>query len=210
MINNTAAGGERICFHVDGEACEPDVNSTAWSGKLRYPISLFVCSKNIHTASVTSGNVAHGCLHGVQIFIEDGVGNCSMIRNFVVYKAWDYGIYHQTQTSVIVRDTVIADSTVRLFSIAQSKNNFEAKSKKTCWLRSEKCLCFKCFIFQVFWNCVGFKVLFQCNVADTQADLANHIADRTNRHNYKTVEYGPTGLTDTTATTKVVNIGPQG
>ncbi|CAK8674402.1 unnamed protein product [Clavelina lepadiformis] len=88
MNGNTAAGSERLCFHFDGEACDAPLGN-AWTG-----------------------NVAHGCLHGLQIFINDGVGTCSLIRNFVVYKAWDYGVYHQTKTSVVIRNTIIADSNV--------------------------------------------------------------------------------------------------
>nr|XP_026695327.1 fibrocystin-L-like [Ciona intestinalis] len=93
VVNNTAAGSERIGFHVDGEACDAG-DENAWMG-----------------------NVAHGCLHGIQIFIPDGIFPCSMLRNFVVYKSWDYAIYHQTQTSVIIKDTIIADSTVGLLPV---------------------------------------------------------------------------------------------
>ncbi|CAK8682966.1 unnamed protein product [Clavelina lepadiformis] len=89
MKGNVAAGSERRGFHIDGEACDAPEDDNAWTG-----------------------NVAHGCLHGIQIFTADGVGNCSMIRNFVVYKSWDYGIYHQTQVSVHINNTVIADSFV--------------------------------------------------------------------------------------------------
>ncbi|XP_076825618.1 fibrocystin-L-like isoform X2 [Clavelina lepadiformis] len=89
MKGNVAAGSERRGFHIDGEACDAPEDDNAWTG-----------------------NVAHGCLHGIQIFTADGVGSCSMIRNFVVYKSWDYGIYHQTQVSVHIKNTVIADSIV--------------------------------------------------------------------------------------------------
>ncbi|XP_076825620.1 fibrocystin-L-like isoform X2 [Clavelina lepadiformis] len=89
MKGNVAAGSERRGFHIDGEACDAPEDDNAWTG-----------------------NVAHGCLHGIQIFTADGVGSCSMIRNFVVYKSWDYGIYHQTQVSVHINNTVIADSFV--------------------------------------------------------------------------------------------------
>ncbi|CAK8682970.1 unnamed protein product [Clavelina lepadiformis] len=89
MKGNVAAGSERRGFHIDGEACDAPEDDNAWTG-----------------------NVAHGCLHGIQIFTADGVGTCSMIRNFVVYKSWDYGIYHQTQVSVHINNTVIADSIV--------------------------------------------------------------------------------------------------
>ncbi|CAK8682961.1 unnamed protein product [Clavelina lepadiformis] len=89
MKGNVAAGSERRGFHIDGEACDAPEDDNAWTG-----------------------NVAHGCLHGIQIFTADGVGSCSMIRNFVVYKSWDYGIYHQTQVSVHIKNTVLADAVV--------------------------------------------------------------------------------------------------
>uniref|UniRef100_H2YFZ9 G8 domain-containing protein n=1 Tax=Ciona savignyi TaxID=51511 RepID=H2YFZ9_CIOSA len=88
LVNNTAAGSERIGFHVDGEACDAGMENPWW------------------------GNVAHGCLHGIHIFTGDGIAPCSMLRNFVVYKSWDYAIYHQTTTSVVIKDTIMADSTV--------------------------------------------------------------------------------------------------
>jgi len=58
-----------------------------------------------------------------------------MIRNFVIYKAWDYGIYHQTQTSVIVRNTVIADSTVRFmrFVLFGDVDKFHERFLRSFW-----------------------------------------------------------------------------
>uniref|UniRef100_H2YQB4 Polycystic kidney and hepatic disease 1 (autosomal recessive)-like 1 n=1 Tax=Ciona savignyi TaxID=51511 RepID=H2YQB4_CIOSA len=110
LVNNTAAGSERIGFHVDGEACDAGLEN-AWSG-----------------------NVAHGCLHGVHVSRDDGIAPCSMLRNFVVYKSWDYGIYHQTSTSVVVRDTIIADSTVGylpiIFAPAALSHTYADKSAK--------------------------------------------------------------------------------
>ena len=54
-------------------------------------------------------NVAHGCLHGVFLWPGDETKECVYIRNFVIYKTWDYGIYHQTPSSVILENNVIAD-----------------------------------------------------------------------------------------------------
>lgn len=77
-------------------------------------IATFHLGRTDITICSFAGNVAHGCSQGIQIFVDDGVGSCSMIRNFVVYKARSYGIYHQTKTSVVIRNTIIADSTVSL------------------------------------------------------------------------------------------------
>jgi len=67
------------------------------------------------------GNVAHGVLHGIQFFPGDGINPCSLIRNFVIYKAWDYGIYHQTSNSIVVKNTIIADSTVSFYVVHKAR-----------------------------------------------------------------------------------------
>ena len=74
LIDNTVAGSERAGFKTKGEMC---LNGAA---------------PNAETA--WRGNVAHGALHGVFIFLESQ-DKCSMVSNFKLYMNFDFGIYLQ-------------------------------------------------------------------------------------------------------------------
>ena len=89
LQNNSAAGSEKIGFHLDGENCYQTTPGTSWHG-----------------------NVAHTTLHGVHIGYTDGLPGCSKVSRFTVWKSWDYGVYAYTASSVIVSETVIADSKI--------------------------------------------------------------------------------------------------
>ena len=64
------------------------------------------------TNFIFKGNKAHGCLHGVHVFPGSSMVSCSLLEGFTIYKAWDYGIYHQSEASIIIKETVVADSKV--------------------------------------------------------------------------------------------------
>ena len=74
LIDNTVAGSERAGFNTKGEMC---LNGAA-----------------PNAATAWRGNVAHGALHGVDIY-SASQDKCSMISNFVLYRNFDFGIYVQ-------------------------------------------------------------------------------------------------------------------
>ena len=72
----------------------------------------YFCHNYLHFPPKPQGNVAHGCLHGIHMFPGDDKMKCSLLEDFVVYKSWDFGVYHQTTSSVHIKNTVVADSQV--------------------------------------------------------------------------------------------------
>ena len=71
LINNTVAGSERVAFKIKGEKCYEAPNpSTDWYG-----------------------NVGHSTLHGIHMHSISEPG-CAKVSNFLIYKCWDYGVYH--------------------------------------------------------------------------------------------------------------------
>jgi len=92
MNHNTAAGSERVGFKIGGETCTDD-------------------SVEGHT-----GNTAHGVLQGVHI-LYDTTFDCSLVRNYLIYKAFDYGVYIQADTGIILRNNKIIDATAGFLAI---------------------------------------------------------------------------------------------
>ena len=93
LTDNHVAGCERAGFKVNGEPCTHDINS----------------------AEPWSGNVAHSVLTGVTLFADQGVAGCSLIRDFTVYKAFDYGLYYQSESNLEVIDFTSIDNNLGLF-----------------------------------------------------------------------------------------------
>ncbi|XP_072034167.1 fibrocystin-L-like [Amphiura filiformis] len=149
LKDNAVAGSERIGFKIKGEPCLPDGGvpdpDTAWRG-----------------------NVAHGALHGVHMFPESQPG-CSLISNFVLYMNYDYGIYIQVTSSVVISDTVIVDSRVGVLPLIHGP---EATSHKI----SDKSLQVKNSLF------VGVSPDFECGVDDKVTPaVASHPKSHSNQ-----------------------------
>ncbi|XP_022097673.1 fibrocystin-L-like isoform X1 [Acanthaster planci] len=97
LINNTVAGSERVAFKVRGEACfDPPNPLTDWYG-----------------------NVGHSTLHGIHIFLSP-ILPCTKVANFLIYKSWDFGIYHQSTARVLVTDVKLVDNKIAILPIVFS------------------------------------------------------------------------------------------
>ncbi|XP_071946022.1 fibrocystin-L-like [Antedon mediterranea] len=86
LQDNTVAGSERVLYHISGEIC--DVESQ-WSN-----------------------NEGHTSLHGVHLLTGDGQRDCTQIANFFIWKNWDYGVFFQISSSVVMTDLVLADNNI--------------------------------------------------------------------------------------------------
>uniref|UniRef100_A0A3Q2Z1Q4 PKHD1 like 1, tandem duplicate 1 n=1 Tax=Hippocampus comes TaxID=109280 RepID=A0A3Q2Z1Q4_HIPCM len=86
MQHNIAAGYERVAFRIDGEACPASNGNEPWSN-----------------------NEAHGGLYGV-FMNRDGLSGCSLIRDFFIWRNFDYGIYFQTIMSITVSNVTLVDN----------------------------------------------------------------------------------------------------
>ncbi|KAF7655004.1 hypothetical protein LDENG_00062160 [Lucifuga dentata] len=94
LQGNTVAGFERIAYRFDGEPC-PD-----------YP----------NTNEKWVQNEAHGGLYGVYLN-EDGMPGCTLIQGFNIWRSYDYGIYFQTSSSVIVDNVTLVDNGMGIMPI---------------------------------------------------------------------------------------------
>uniref|UniRef100_A0A8C5F806 PKHD1 like 1, tandem duplicate 1 n=1 Tax=Gadus morhua TaxID=8049 RepID=A0A8C5F806_GADMO len=92
LQHNIVAGFERVGYRIDGEPCP----GNAWLQ-----------------------NEAHGGLYGVYMN-KDGLPRCSLIRRFTVWKSYDYGIYFQTASNVIVAGVTLADNGLGLMPLVYS------------------------------------------------------------------------------------------
>uniref|UniRef100_A0A8C5AWE7 PKHD1 like 1, tandem duplicate 1 n=1 Tax=Gadus morhua TaxID=8049 RepID=A0A8C5AWE7_GADMO len=95
LQHNIVAGFERVGYRIDGEPYSPS-SSEAWLQ-----------------------NEAHGGLYGVYMN-KDGLPRCSLIRRFTVWKSYDYGIYFQTASNVIVAGVTLADNGLGLMPLVYS------------------------------------------------------------------------------------------
>ncbi|XP_071944841.1 fibrocystin-L-like [Antedon mediterranea] len=86
LQNNTVAGSERVLYHISGEIC--DVESQ-WNN-----------------------NEGHTSLHGIHLMNEDGQRGCTKIANFFIWKNWDYGVYFQLSSSVVMTGFILADNNI--------------------------------------------------------------------------------------------------
>ncbi|XP_022094388.1 fibrocystin-L-like [Acanthaster planci] len=99
MVNNTVAGSERVAFKTSGEAC-----SAAPSPEAEW-----------------FGNVAHSTLRGVYQ-LRTGQPGCTKIANFLVYKSWDFGIYAQIGSSIIMSDLTLVDNKMAVLPLVIGPN----------------------------------------------------------------------------------------
>uniref|UniRef100_UPI0037E8D1AF fibrocystin-L-like n=1 Tax=Semicossyphus pulcher TaxID=241346 RepID=UPI0037E8D1AF len=87
LQNNIVAGFERVAYRINGEPCPGNKNDM---------------ERWIH-------NEAHGGLYGVFMNM-DGLPGCSLIQDFFLWRCFDYGIYYQTPSSVIVSNVTLVDN----------------------------------------------------------------------------------------------------
>uniref|UniRef100_A0A8C5R062 PKHD1 like 1 n=1 Tax=Leptobrachium leishanense TaxID=445787 RepID=A0A8C5R062_9ANUR len=112
--NNVVAGFERAGYRINGEPC-PNANNPneEWLN-----------------------NEAHGGLFGVYMN-DDGLPGCSLIRRFLVWKCWDYGIYTQTIDSVEISDVVLVDNGMGILPIVYGPPSVSHQaSNKTITIRN--------------------------------------------------------------------------
>uniref|UniRef100_A0A8C4N325 Polycystic kidney and hepatic disease 1 (autosomal recessive)-like 1 n=1 Tax=Eptatretus burgeri TaxID=7764 RepID=A0A8C4N325_EPTBU len=94
LQGNIVAGFERIGFRIDGEPC---------SGKGS-------------TELAWRENEAHGGLYGVYMN-GDGLPGCSLVREFLLWRCWDYGIYLQVPGSVMLSNVSLIDNGMAIMTI---------------------------------------------------------------------------------------------
>ncbi|CAL8293184.1 unnamed protein product [Merluccius merluccius] len=113
LQHNIVAGFERVGYRIDGEPCPGSPNSNEeWEQ-----------------------NEAHGGLFGVYMN-KDGLPGCSLIRGFTVWKSWDYGIYIQTPSNIIVAEVTLADNGMGLMPMVYSPPSLShAYADKTVHVR---------------------------------------------------------------------------
>ncbi|KAM9839131.1 PKHD1 like 1, tandem duplicate 1 [Aulostomus maculatus] len=87
LQHNVVAGYERVAYRIDGEPCPGHGNGN---------------EKWIH-------NEAHGGLYGVYLN-KDGLAGCSLVQGFLVWRSFDYGIYSQTITNVVIANVTLVDN----------------------------------------------------------------------------------------------------
>uniref|UniRef100_A0A8C5QTU9 Fibrocystin-L n=1 Tax=Leptobrachium leishanense TaxID=445787 RepID=A0A8C5QTU9_9ANUR len=109
LQNNVVAGFERVGYRINGEPCpDADNPNEEWFN-----------------------NEAHGGLFGVYMN-ADGFPGCSLVRRFLVWKCWDYGIYTQTIDSVEISDVILVDNGMGILPIVYAPPSVShQKSDKT-------------------------------------------------------------------------------
>ncbi|XP_071793632.1 fibrocystin-L-like isoform X1 [Asterias amurensis] len=97
LINNTVAGSERVAFKIKGEKCYEAPNPlTDWYG-----------------------NVGHSTLHGIHMHSISEPG-CAKVSNFLIYKCWDYGVYHLVSSSVLLTDMKLIDNNIAVMPMVMT------------------------------------------------------------------------------------------
>ncbi|KAM8882915.1 PKHD1 like 1, tandem duplicate 1 [Synchiropus picturatus] len=94
LQHNTVAAYERVGYRFNGEPCPGYQND----------------------AEMWMKNEAHSGLYGVYMN-ADGLDSCSHIRDFIIWRSYDFGIYFQTQMNIIISDVTLVDNGMGIFSI---------------------------------------------------------------------------------------------
>ncbi|KAM6185543.1 LOW QUALITY PROTEIN: fibrocystin [Rhynchocyon petersi] len=92
LHGNVVAGSERLGFHIRGHRCS--LPEALWSD-----------------------NMAHSSLHGLHVYKEAGMDNCTRISGFLVFKNFDYGAMLHVQNSVDIENLTLVDNTVGLLAV---------------------------------------------------------------------------------------------
>ncbi|XP_072688783.1 fibrocystin [Canis lupus baileyi] len=91
LYGNVVAGSERIGFHIQGHRCS--------SPEARW-----------------SDNVAHSSLHGLHLYKENGLDNCTGISGFLAFKNFDYGAMLHVENSVEIENITLVDNSIGLLA----------------------------------------------------------------------------------------------
>ncbi|KAK7898488.1 hypothetical protein WMY93_019341 [Mugilogobius chulae] len=94
LQNNIVAGFERAAYRIKGEPCPGTPNDI----------------------DMWRQNEAHGGLYGIYLN-KDGLPGCSLIRDFFVWKSFDYGIYFQVPQSMWIANVTLVDNGVGLMPL---------------------------------------------------------------------------------------------
>ncbi|XP_070274536.1 fibrocystin [Myotis yumanensis] len=89
---NVVAGSERLGFHIRGQRCSP-------------------------LEALWSDNVAHSSLHGLHLYKESGLGNCTRISGFLAFKNFDYGAMLHVENSVEIENVTLVDNAIGLLAV---------------------------------------------------------------------------------------------
>ncbi|XP_044913578.1 fibrocystin isoform X7 [Felis catus] len=91
LFGNVVAGSERLGFHIRGYRCS--------SPEARW-----------------SDNVAHSSLHGLHLYKENGLDNCTCISGFLAFKNFDYGAMLHVENSVEIENITLVDNAIGLLA----------------------------------------------------------------------------------------------
>ncbi|XP_054992667.1 fibrocystin [Sorex araneus] len=91
LRGNVVAGSERLGFHIQGHRCFPPEN-------------------------IWSDNVAHSNLHGLHLYKDGGVDNCTRISGFLAFKNFDYGAMLYVKNSMEIENITLVDNVIGLWA----------------------------------------------------------------------------------------------
>lgn len=91
LCGNVVAGSERLGFHIRGQSCSS-------------PEALW------------ADNVAHSSLHGLHLYKESGLDNCTSISGFLAFKNFDYGAMLHVENSMEIENVTLVDNTIGLLA----------------------------------------------------------------------------------------------
>ncbi|XP_036910620.1 fibrocystin isoform X3 [Sturnira hondurensis] len=89
LHGNVVAGSERLGFHIQGQRCSS-------------------------LEALWSDNVAHSSLHGVHLYKESELGNCTYVSGFLAFKNFDYGALLHVENGVDIENITLVDNTIGL------------------------------------------------------------------------------------------------
>ncbi|XP_022437810.1 fibrocystin isoform X5 [Delphinapterus leucas] len=92
LRGNVVAGSERLGFHIRGYRCSS-------------PEALW------------SDNVAHSSLHGLHLYKETGLDNCTNISGFLAFKNFDYGAMLHVEHAMEIENLTLVDNTIGLLAV---------------------------------------------------------------------------------------------
>ncbi|XP_073530141.1 fibrocystin isoform X2 [Phyllobates terribilis] len=101
LSGNSVAGSERIAYHLPGKECH--FEEKLWQE-----------------------NVAHSNLHGIHVYWEDDLRNCTKISGFLSYKNYDYGLFFHVEGSAVVDEVTLVDNRVGLLPIVSQHSAFSS------------------------------------------------------------------------------------
>lgn len=91
LHGNVVAGSERLGFHIQGQRCSS-------------------------VEALWSDNMAHSNLHGLHLFKESGLDNCTRVSGFLAFKNFDYGAMLHVENSVEIENVTLVDNTIGLLA----------------------------------------------------------------------------------------------